>query len=74
MCLWGKISNIIWVSQVDANAGDVEIQVWSLGGEDPLEEHMATHSSILSWRIPWTGEPDRPQSLRSQGVRMTEMT
>ena len=34
-----------------------EIQVQSLGGEDPLEEGMATHSSILAWRIPWTGEP-----------------
>ena len=31
-----------------------EIWVWSLGPEDPLEEEMATHSSILAWRIPWT--------------------
>ena len=35
-----------------------EMQVWSLGREDPLEEDMATHSSILAWRIPWTEEPD----------------
>ena len=34
------------------------MRVKSLGGEDPLEEGMATHSSILSWRIPWTEEPD----------------
>ena len=34
-----------------------EMQVGSLGGEDPLEEGMATHSSILAWRIPWTEEP-----------------
>ena len=34
-----------------ANAGDIEIQVWPLGGEDPLEEGMATHPSILAWEI-----------------------
>ena len=34
-----------------------ETQVWSLGGEDPLEEGMTTHSGILAWRIPWTEEP-----------------
>ena len=36
-----------------------ETQVQSLGQEDPLEEEMATHSSILAWRIPWTEEPGR---------------
>ena len=36
-----------------------ETQVQSLDGEDPLEEGMATHSSILAWRIPWTEEPGR---------------
>ena len=45
-----------------------EIWVWSLGWEDPLEKGMATHSSILSWRIPWTGEPSRLQSIGSQRV------
>ena len=35
-----------------------ERQVWSLGREDPLKEEMATHSSILAWKIPWTEEPD----------------
>ena len=34
-----------------------ETQVCSLGGEDPLEKEMATHSSILAWRIPWTEQP-----------------
>ena len=34
-----------------------ETQVWSIGWEDPLEKGMATHSSILAWRIPWTEEP-----------------
>ena len=36
-----------------------------VGGEDPLEEEMATHSSILAWRIPWTEEPGRLQSIGS---------
>ena len=45
------------------------IQVRSLGQEDPLEKGMANHSSILAWRIPWTGEPGRLQSTRSRRVR-----
>ena len=43
-------------------------QVQSLGQEDPLEKGMLTHSSILAWRIPWTEEPGRLQSLGSQRV------
>ena len=43
-------------------------QVWSLSQEDPLEEGMASHSSILAWRIPWTEEPGRLQSMGSQRV------
>ena len=39
------------------------MQVQSLGGEDPLEEGMATHSSILAWRIPYTEEPGKLQSI-----------
>ena len=42
-----------------------ETQVRSLGWEDPLEKEMATHSSILAWRIPWIGEPGRLQSTGS---------
>ena len=45
-----------------------EAWVQSLGWEDPLEEGMATHSSVLSWRIPWTEEPDGLQSMGSQRV------
>ena len=45
-----------------------ETQVQSLGQEDPLEEEMAIHSSILSWEIPWTDEPDGLQSMGSQRV------
>ena len=44
-------------------------QVQSLGREDTLEKEMATHSSILAWRIPSTEEPGRLQSIRSQRVR-----
>ena len=40
----------------------------SLGGEDPLEKEMATHSSILAWKIPWTEEPGRLQSMGSRRV------
>ena len=45
--------------------------VWSLVQEDPLEKGMATHSSILAWRIPWTEETGRLQSMGSQSVRLT---
>ena len=48
------------------NAGDPGL---SLGQEDPLEEEIATHSSILAWRIPWIEEPGRLQSIGSQRVR-----
>ena len=45
-----------------------ETGVGSLGQEDPLEKGMATHSIILDWRIPWTEEPGRLQSMGSQRV------
>ena len=54
------------VKNPPANAGDVR-DVGSIPGwEDPLEEGIATHSSILAWRIPWTEEPGRLQSLELQ--------
>ena len=43
--------------------------VQSLGQEDPLEKGMATHSSMLAWKIPWTEEPGRLWSMESQRVR-----
>ena len=46
-----------------------ETQVQSLSGEDPLEEEMATHSSILAWESPWTEQPGGLQSTGSQRVR-----
>ena len=42
------------------------MRVQSLGREEPLEEEMATHSSILAWRIPWMEEPGQLQSMQSQ--------
>ena len=47
-------------------------QVQSMGWEDPLEKGMATHSSILTCRIPWTEEPSKFQSMGLQRVRTTE--
>ena len=46
-----------------------EIWVQSLGQEDTLEKEMATHSSTIAWKIPWTEEPDRLQSMGLQRVR-----
>ena len=46
-----------------------EMRVRFVGQEDPLEKGMATHSSILAWRIPWTEEPGGLQSIGSQRVR-----
>ena len=51
------------VKNPPANAGDINHVVRSLGQEDPLEEGMATHSSILAWRISWTEKPDGLQSM-----------
>ena len=45
-----------------------ETQVLSVGREDPLEKEMATHSSTLAWKIPWTEKPSRLQSMGSQRV------
>ena len=42
------------------------MQVQSLGQEDPLEKDVATHSSVLAWKIPWTEEPGGQQSIESQ--------
>ena len=56
------------VKNLPANAGDQEMQVRSLGHEDPLEKGMANHSSILAWRISWTEEPGGLQSMESEKV------
>ena len=59
------------VKNPPANAGDIRDADLIPGLEDPLEEGMATHSSILAWRIPWTEEPARVQSVGSQESDMT---
>ena len=56
----------------NCDEGDKEIRGQSLGQVDPLEEEMATHSSILAWRILWTEEPCGLQSMGSQRVNTTE--
>ena len=59
---WGFPGGTV-VKNLTANAGDM---VRSLGGEDPPEEEMAIHLSILAWEIPWTEKPGRLQSTGSQ--------
>ena len=56
-------------SEVKASACNTGDLGSILGREDPLEKEMATHSSILAWRIPWTKEPGELQSTGSQRVR-----
>ena len=60
---------VLVVKNPPANAGDTYVGAQSLGQKDALKKGMATHSSILAWRIPWTEEPGRLQSMRSQRVR-----
>ena len=55
-----------WLSGEKIHLPMQETQVPSLGGEDPLEKEMITHSSILAWRIPWTERPGRLQSMETQ--------
>ena len=57
---------VLVVKNRPANAGDIKDPlVRSLGQEDPLEEEMATHSSVRAWRIPWTEEPGGLQDIWS---------
>ena len=63
---------IQWVKNPSAMQETQKTQVWSLGQEDSLEEGMATHSSILAWRTPWTEESGGLQSIGLQRVGQTE--
>jgi len=71
---WGIVANqtkagaSLVVQMVKSLLAMQETWVQFLDLEDPLEKETATHSSILAWRIPWTEEPDRLQSMRSQRV------
>ena len=57
------------VKNLPASAETQEMQVPALGQKDPLDKEMATHSSILTWEIPWTEEPGRLQSMGLRRVR-----
>ena len=57
---------VLVVKNLPANTGDIKKQVWSLDREDPLEEGMETHSSILAWSNPRTEEPGWLQPIGSQ--------
>ena len=67
MCLYFYWASLMvqWAKNLTAKA---ETRVQSLAQEDPLEEEMATHSSILAWEIPWTEEPEGLQSRGLQRV------
>ena len=67
LALWSSQVALL-VKNLPANAGEVRDAGQSLGGEDPLEEAMATHSSILAWEIPWTEKPGGVQSIGSHRV------
>ena len=65
----GEPYSVFLVAQLVKNLPAMqETQVQSLGGEDPLEKEMVTHSSILAWRIPWAEEAGGLQSMGSQRV------
>ena len=81
---WCRVHYICWKNSLDSSESGLprwrssedlpmwktqEMQVWSLGWEDPLEKEMATHSSIFAWEIQWTEEPGRLQSMGLQRVR-----
>ena len=57
------------VKKLLANAGDIRDRVQSLGEKDSLRAGMATRSSILAWRMPWTEEPGGPQYIWLQSIR-----
>ena len=70
--LYIYVGSYIWTSLVAQMVKHLptmrETRVQSLSWEDPLEKEMATHSSTLAWKIPWTEEPGRLQSMGSQRV------
>ena len=64
----GSSRVVQWVKNPPAMPEIQEVRVQSLGQEDPLEDEMASHSSILAWRILWTEEPGGLESIRLQRV------
>ena len=67
--LSGPSQGALMIKNLPSNAGDTETRVRSLGWEDPLEEGVATCSSVLAWRIPWTEELGGLQSIGSHRIR-----
>ena len=65
--IWGSLSSTA-VKNLPLTQELQEMQFQSLGQDDPLKKGMATHNSILAWRIPWTEEPGGLQSIESQRV------
>ena len=68
LCVCGASQVAQWVKNLPAVQEMQETWVWSLGWKDSLGKEMATYSSIFAWRIPWTEEPGRLQSMGSQGA------
>ena len=68
-CLDWALPVVLVGKNVLASSGHIETRVQSPSGKDPLEEGMAPSSSILAWRIPWTEDPGRLQSIGLQRVR-----
>ena len=72
--MWGFPGDTV-VKNLPANTGDTEMQIQSLGQEDPLEQEMATQSNILPSRIPWTEKPGKLYSIQScKELDTTEVT
>ena len=63
---WGLPGGAVWYKSHVPMQETKETQVQSLGRADPLGKEMATHSSVLAWKIPWTEEPGGPQCMGSQ--------
>ena len=66
MCIYIYIRTFLVAQSVKNLPAVQETRVQSLGWEDPLEKEMANHFSIIAWKIPWTEEPSRLQSMESQ--------
>ena len=71
-CTSNRLTSSLIAQSVKNLPARQETRVQFLGQEDPLEKEMATHSSILAWRLPWTEEPGRLESTGSQELEMTE--
>ena len=68
LCVGMSIVFTIWVNSIYHGLAMQESWAWSLDWEDHLEKEMATHSNVLAWKIPWTEEPGRLQSMGSRRV------